>query len=89
MILASALAALAGRGAKTPVDARAAAEYVAKLCERNCLRESPSSEVALSCVDADVVAVVERGAKPLTSGELAIKATSDEHTREVFIVEFY
>jgi len=95
LILDSALAALAGKGAKTPVVARAAAEKVnpvAKACERNWRRESPSSSLLLAeiCVCVCVVVVdfeaTEEGAKPLTA-EDAIRANKDVHKMEVFMVD--
>ena len=75
--------ALAGRGANTPVEARAAAVYVATDLERNSLRESPSSAAAairVELTEADGFV----GANPLAFD--AIIATMEEHRIEVFMV---
>jgi hypothetical protein len=99
LTLDSALAALAGKGAKTPVVARAAAEKVkpvAKACERNWRRESPSSSptllLLLLLAGAEKICVVvaefeaTEGANPLTA-EDAIRANNDVHRMEVFMVD--
>ncbi len=84
LIFVSALAAFAGRGAKTPVDAKAAAEQVANDFDRNSLRESASSLIAAICVLVPTEVGCE-GANPMTSVD-AMRVIREVHKMEVFMI---